>query len=36
MEGRTIYARAEGRKLLKAHMIVACRERQAGNWRWAR
>ena len=31
MEGRTIYARAEGRKRLKAHMVVAWRERTHGT-----
>ena len=31
MEGRTIYAGAEGLERLKAHMVVACRERKQGT-----
>ncbi|KAE8756751.1 hypothetical protein FSO04_27680 [Paraburkholderia madseniana] len=31
MEGRTIYARADELKRLKAHMVVTWRERQQGT-----
>lgn len=31
MEGRTIYARADGLERLKAHRVVAWRERQQGT-----